>query len=119
MDLINGMIYNVTCKNKSASIFAEPTVTYTGEVVKSAPYDPPESIRMTTGNITVPFRVIMRNNIISINDRTFCYQQVAVNDEVKVVKGSNGNEYIVKTSNGVKTCSCPGFTFRKSCKHIL
>jgi hypothetical protein len=35
------------------------------------------------------------------------------------VAGSNGKVYtIVKSSGGRITCSCPGFTFRNTCKHI-
>lgn len=36
-------------------------------------------------------------------------------DEVEV-KGSRGDVYIVNKS--WRTCSCPGFTFRRKCRHI-
>lgn len=36
-------------------------------------------------------------------------------NEIKV-QGSNGKEYTVNLDE--KTCTCPGFTFRGSCKHV-
>jgi hypothetical protein len=32
------------------------------------------------------------------------------------VKGSKGNSYFVNVEE--QTCTCPGFTFRGSCKHV-
>ncbi len=32
------------------------------------------------------------------------------------VKGSKGNEYTIDPES--KSCNCPGFTFRGSCKHV-
>ena len=37
-----------------------------------------------------------------------------VSADVKVIKGSNGKEYFVSDGK----CTCPGFTFRGTCKHI-
>ena len=34
------------------------------------------------------------------------------------VKGSTGNLYSVRLTEGVYTCSCPGFGFRRKCRHI-
>ena len=34
------------------------------------------------------------------------------------VKGSKGNVYTVKLSEGVYSCSCPGYGFRRKCRHI-
>lgn len=35
------------------------------------------------------------------------------------VQGSNGKVYLLtKNSNGKYNCTCPGFTFRHTCKHI-
>ena len=33
------------------------------------------------------------------------------------VEGSNGNQYTVTKLNGKLHCSCPGYAFRKKCKH--
>ena len=38
----------------------------------------------------------------------------------KTVPGSNGSSYEIKLENGTpKTCTCAGFSFRKTCKHLL
>ena len=34
------------------------------------------------------------------------------------VKGSKGNIYTVKLSQGTYSCTCPGFGFRRKCRHI-
>jgi len=34
------------------------------------------------------------------------------------VKGSKGNFYTVKLSKGIYSCSCPGYGFRRKCRHI-
>ena len=38
--------------------------------------------------------------------------------EIWTVKGSKGDEYIVSLLDGRWSCTCPGATFRSSCKHI-
>lgn len=118
MDFIIGMDYNVNCKNLSPVDGAIGSVTYTGQVVPSTKYDPPNTIRMTTDIEDFPFRVIPMADIISVNDRTFCFQEMREKETTRIVKGSCGNEYVVRTMNGRSTCTCPGFQFRKTCKHI-
>ena len=34
------------------------------------------------------------------------------------VQGSKGNTYIVNDNGGTWTCSCPGFGWRRKCKHV-
>jgi hypothetical protein len=34
------------------------------------------------------------------------------------VKGSKGNTYTVKLSQGAYSCTCPGYGFRRNCRHI-
>ena len=87
---------------------------YQGEEValKQATAD---ELAMTTGNPEWPVRVIQRRFIVSINGQP--YKDTATRAETKIVKGSKGQEYVVTNSQGRWTCTCPGFQFRKSCKH--
>ena len=34
------------------------------------------------------------------------------------VTGSKGNLYTVKMRSGLYSCTCPGFGFRRKCKHV-
>ena len=34
------------------------------------------------------------------------------------VPGSTGNVYTLTISDNNKSCSCPGFTYRRKCKHL-
>ena len=34
------------------------------------------------------------------------------------VPGSNNNVYTLTVANNIPSCSCPGFTYRRNCKHL-
>ena len=38
--------------------------------------------------------------------------------DVITVQGSNGKEYSIEKVGSKYTCTCPGFTFRHTCKHV-
>ena len=43
-----------------------------------------------------------------------------VKDSGIVITGSNGKSYkLNRSKNGSWTCTCPGYTFRRTCKHLL
>jgi len=42
----------------------------------------------------------------------------AAGEKVWHVEGSKGNMYTIKLSDGAYSCSCPGFGFRRKCRHI-
>lgn len=71
---------------------------------------------------TVPF--YFKKPIKGFDKRGRKFEKLAKNPfEVNVptalveVSGSKGNVYYVDPE--AKTCTCPGFTFRGACKHIL
>lgn len=69
-------------------------------------------------NDDVGLRIIQRKHIREIDGNVYEYKDwQEVKSLTKLVKGSNGKEYEV-TVGTINKCSCPGFTFRGTCKHI-
>ena len=110
------------------AVFGEQpkTVTYTGKVVGSADYDPKDSLRIT-GDTQMPIRVITFAKIVKFNGKPFKYTPTVTQDPKKPappktvqVEGSKPGKFYTLTikEDGSKSCSCPGFVFRGSCKLI-
>ena len=91
---------------------------YTGTVVYEKWYKP-NQVGLTTGQDWFPVRVVERQRIVEVNDLPVDYTEPASDRIEKKVQGSKGNEYTVVKEYGKSTCTCPGFTFRGQCKHLL
>lgn len=76
----------------------------------------PDSIALTTGIADFPVRVIPRAWIVTINGTA--YTHASSQTTTRIVKGSKGELYTV-TMGAKPSCTCTGFAFRKTCKHIL
>ena len=89
---------------------------YTGTIVREKWFGADE-IGITTGNPDFSFRRIKRNRIVAVNEKTVDYTPIK-SDRIEItVQGSKGNTYVVTKENGKVSCSCAGYSFRKSCKH--
>jgi len=99
--------------------------TYTGTVVKSASYDDPKSFRLTTGDSTYPVRVIDLSSVVDLvySDGTKGTKVVDKKIEVSAweVKSDSrkGGFYTVTREGNHFSCTCVGFGFRKSCRHVI
>ncbi len=89
---------------------------YTGTVVHQKWYGD-DQIGLTTDMPHFPIRVLNRANIVEVMGAKFDYAPVKSSREVITVQGSKGNPYTVIKENGKATCTCPGYGFRKTCKH--
>ena len=76
----------------------------------------PGQLALSTGDPEFPFRVLNKSLIVSINNKVIHQKD----SEVKTfsVKGSKGDTYTVTVGSGKMHCTCSGFQFRKSCKHV-
>lgn len=88
---------------------------YEGEEVQVKWLNPGQ-IALSTGNPEFPFRVLNRSTIVSINNQTIEQKESTV--KTFTVKGSKGDTYTVTVNSGTSHCTCSGFQFRKSCKHV-
>ncbi len=90
---------------------------YEGEEIK-VKWVGADELALTTGNPEFPFRVIRRDRIVAIDGSEVTAVPKA-QVITRVVQGSKGNEYVVTNQGGKWSCTCPGFTFRHSCKHTV
>lgn len=92
-------------------------IEYTGKVVK--PYKWVTGGQFCiTGDEKFPIRTISSDSVVDL--KIVKGSATEVDDAVKIfkVKGSKGDTYTVTRNKGVYTCTCVGFQWRKSCKHI-
>lgn len=71
-----------------------------------------------TGDDRMKIRVIGLGMVKDIELVSGSMQNVNTDIKVFEVAGSKGNKYIVTKDSKGWTCTCSGFSFRKSCKHI-
>lgn len=93
--------------------------TYHGEIIDTPKWVAYEAVCLTCPPGTgMPFRVIPRNEIVSIGDELVEHKPAAEKPRTVTIKGSKGDTYIVTVNNNSYNCTCSGFQFRKSCRHI-
>ena len=110
------IVKNKEFGRKGIWFFEQPEYfEYEGEEVKIK-WTKPDELALTTGNPEFPIRIIQRANIISVNGQAV--DQAPQKELTKVVKGAKGQEYVVTNANGKWSCTCPGFQFRRTCKHV-
>lgn len=90
-----------------------------GEQVTAPKWAVPGTIALTTGEPDRPVRLIDPELIISINDEIVVPVQKISEARVITVQGSKpGATYAVTIAPEGSSCTCSGFVYRKSCRHI-
>lgn len=74
-----------------------------------------DDLALSTNIPGFSFRVIKRAQIVAIDGKPYDYTSNLPDLTVRIISGSNGQKYQV---TGQHKCTCPGFTFRGSCKHL-
>lgn len=71
-----------------------------------------------SGDNDWPIRVISMDAVEDIQLLSGNMKTIETEAKVWTVEGSKGNKYTVTRSNSKWDCTCPGFSFRKTCKHV-
>lgn len=99
--------------------FNQPkTLVYEGEPMPAPKWAATGSVALTTGNPNWPYRLIDPSVIISIDDQPAPAAKVVSGVRTVVVDGSKGQSYVVTIASSGKSCNCPGYSFRKNCRHL-
>ena len=98
--------------------YYEPSIIkYTCEILPNPKHISNDYI-VISGNGFIPYRVIAKKDIVSINGKPAEYIAPTVIDRSWLICGSRGQHYTVKKTDYQWSCTCPGFSFRRECKHI-
>jgi hypothetical protein len=96
--------------------------TITGVVEKATRFTPPNFVRIVTDfDSPVRIREIPLHRVTSLeysDGRTAGRAATKENTQTWSVEGSKGSRYTVVRTQSTWACTCPGFQFRKSCRHI-
>lgn len=110
----------VTVRMRSPTLFGGRWVeeTFVGEVVPNFKWLSDAQLCLTTGEPNFPVRVLEKRWITAV-DGVEHAPPPPRRAGVRRVAGSRGDVYTVSTDEGgVATCTCKGFVYRRSCRHV-
>ena len=93
----------------------------TGEQLNTIKWLKPDEMAVTNPAHPNGFSILHKKNILWIKDADGRKAVVKIDSDYKqwTVQGSKGNSYLVIRQKGQYNCTCPGYTYRKSCRHIV
>lgn len=112
-----GSVIRVTTEHPTHYIYAtEPTAKYhyTGTVMQPEKWMSALEFKLQS---TRGIHIINLGNVIALDVVTGSTVALDLPRSITVM-GSKGAVYEVTEQDGRVTCTCPSFTFRKSCKHL-
>lgn len=96
--------------------------TITGIVETATKFTPPNFVRLVTDfDSPVRIREIPLHRIVKLeyaDGRTAAHEAAKDDTQTWAIEGSKGSRYTVIRTRNSWTCTCPGYQFRKTCKHI-
>ena len=87
--------------------------TLKGQVVPNPKWLDDDYVSILTGNPMLPISMVFKQNIVGLD----MAKGRSASRIFNVKSKKTGKQYQVISSNGLVTCDCIGFQFRKTCKH--
>ncbi len=121
---VTGAQVKITFSSSSYLLGNEGVIhtTLNGTVESPTKFTPTDYIRLKTDfDSPVSIREIPINKVIVLDyldGRKASSQPVKHHSQKWTLKGSKGSDYIVIKDQNSWNCTCPGFQFRRTCKHI-
>jgi hypothetical protein len=113
------VIVKLSYSQGRAMIPPQPTErTYEGVVLNPLKWVTDQEFCLS-GTKDFPVRVINMSSVLDIKLIKGDFKNVDTDHKVWTVKGSKGNSYTVTRMSNKYNCTCPGFSFRKTCKHVV
>lgn len=115
-----GAEVRVTVRNPFAHNHIPPgpaTITYQGSVLEPHRWLTDREFCLS-GDCRWPVRVINMKLVERLDFLQGSGRPVTTDTRTWQVKGSRGHEYTVTRNASRWTCTCPGATFRGTCRHI-
>lgn len=91
---------------------------YEGTVLPSDKWMKPNQFNLSSTNPNYPIRTIDINYVLEIELIEGSLIKGDNGVQTFIVDGSKGSKYTVTKNKNTWSCSCTGFGFRKTCKHI-
>lgn len=112
------IVVTTSYSQRAAMIPPRPTTqSYEGVVIAPFKWLSDREFCMT-GTKDFPTRVINMSSVVDIKVITGKLRTIDIDHKVWTVRGSKGNSYTVTRYSNKWDCTCPGFSFRKNCKHV-
>ena len=95
--------------------------THTGTVLPDPKWLTPDQFAVSNPKHPNGFSVFTMSHVVDLRDTNGKTVSISLpNDDYKewIMLGSKGNTYLVIRTKGQYNCTCPGFTYRKHCRHI-
>ena len=95
--------------------------TLTGAVIPSPKWLQPDQIAVSNPQHPNGFSIISLDHVVDLKTADGASVKIALPSQDYqewTFTGSKGNSYLVIRTKGKYNCTCPGFTFRKHCRHI-